>query len=450
MIYVLFGSLLLVFILCYFFSGKDFFAPATVQILTFLGAVFMCIYFMWSMDCPHDFQWITIGMIMTAMLMSAVIGIIVHHLFSRIEIKSHSLERVDISPIPNAVSIFVITIIIGTIFWLLNEIRRIGGTSGSFFITMSRFRAISSYSTEENGRLPWLLSQLITLVRIFFLLYGYDLIRFFHELTIAHRTVNLLVLGLAALTSLLTGGRTYIVNDLFCLVVIFHLLRIQRQGGYKTYSLRYLLRFGLIVLLIMAAFFLTKSFVGRTGRNNTMNPVDYISYYTGSGLIAFDKYLRYPPSPSYIWGKETFYRLNSFLINYNLIDLSPYLMHLEFRPVGAGFKNNVYTFLRSYHYDFGVAGMYFLHGLSIVFLSVFYEYVKKKRGSLGILIFGQMYYAIVMSFFAERFYSNIFSLNYVKQLVILLVLYELFIRKRIRFKFRRSAHIPQPVPSKTL
>ena len=191
----------------------------------------------------------------------------------------------------------------------------------------------------------------------------------------------------------------------------------------------------------MGGFFLAKSFVGRAGRNNYMNPVDYLAYYTGTQYIAFDQYLQHPPYSNNIIGKETFYNLNQFLINYKLVDIPPYIVHLEFRSVGAGFTNNVYTFLRAYHHDFGMVGMLILHVLSVFLLSFFYEFVKKKRGSLGILILSQMYYTIVMSFFAERFYSNVFSLNYIKQLVMMVFLYEFFIRKRIRFKLCRTVHL---------
>ena len=191
----------------------------------------------------------------------------------------------------------------------------------------------------------------------------------------------------------------------------------------------------------MGIFFLTKSFVGRAGQNNTLNIMDYCAYYTGTQYICLDEYFQNPPIASNIWGKETFYNLISFLIRYNLINIPPYIGHLEFRPVGGGFTNNVYTSLRLYHYDFGWIGMLFLHSLSVIILSVFYEYTKKKRSNLSILIFALMYYTIVMSFFFERFYTNIFSTNFIKILAETLIVYELLIRKRIKLVFRRTEKI---------
>lgn len=446
MIYLLLISLVVLFLFCYLFSGKDFFAPAAVQLLTFVGSVLMCIYFMWSMDAPYEFHWATIEIIALTMAMTGIIGIVVHHLFSKIKIQAHTPESVDISPISSGVSILFVGIIFFTMIWILAELRRIGGTSGSFGNIVSRFHALNSYSTEEFARLPFLLRQLLKITRVLLLLYGFNFIRFFHKMKTGQKCMNILILGFCIVTLLITGGRTSTVNQLIGYFVIFHLLRIQKDGRYKQYGVKALIRIVLFLIVILIFFFLVKNFVGRNSRNETMNLADYIAYYTGSQYITLDQYFQRPPSASGIFGKETFYSMNQFLINYKLVDGHPYIVHLEFRPIGTGFSTNVYTFLRSYHCDFGMVGMYLLHGLSILFMTLFYEYVKKRRGNLGILIFGQMYYTIVLSFFAERFYSKIFSVDYVGHLLLLISLYELFIRKRIRLKFRWTAHVLQPVP----
>lgn len=444
MIYVLLGLLAVFLWISFIFGGKDFFSPSTVQILTFFGSVMMCIYFMWSMDCHHSFTMKTISMIAGAMTMSVIIGIVVHRLFFKVDIKPHTLESVEISPISNIASIFILGIIIFTIFWQLMEIRRIGGVSGGFYETMNRFHARNFYVENETSMLPWFLNQLLDMVRCLFLVYGFNFIRFFDSLKPKQRFLNLMIIVLCCLGLLLTGRRLPIVNLFIGCLIVFHFLGIQKREAYKQYSFKTFIKMGLLVLLIAAVFFLTKSLVGRASRNEAMNAADYISYYTGSGLIAFDEYVQRPPYADGFWGKETFTSLNMFLVNYKIIPR--YRVQLEFRPVGAGFTNNVYTFLRCYHYDFGVLGMYLLHGISILLLSVFYEYVKKKRGNLGILIFAQLYYTIVMSFFTERFYADIFSMNYIQQLITLLILYELLIRKRIRLKFRRTAHGLHPIP----
>ena len=87
MIYVLLGLLAAFLWISFILGGKDFFAPATIQILTFVGSVFMCIYFMWSMDALHEFHWETIIIIITAMGLTSLIGITVHSSFKKIAVR---------------------------------------------------------------------------------------------------------------------------------------------------------------------------------------------------------------------------------------------------------------------------------------------------------------------------------------------------------------------------
>lgn len=190
---------------------------------------------------------------------------------------------------------------------------------------------------------------------------------------------------------------------------------------------------------MLSVFFATRGLVGRYGSGNySMSPDVYVSYYVGSGFIALDDYLQHPIPPDGIFGKHTFVNLLRFLRDYLGVDIPRYIAHLEFRPVGAGFTNNVYTFLRVYHHDFGVMGLFVLLALSMVFMSVFFEYVKKERGNVGILTFSMMYYSVVMSFFTERFYSDLVSIYFLKTLFCLLLLYEVLIRKRIYFRLSRK------------
>ena len=285
------------------------------------------------------------------------------------------------------------------------------------------------------------------IIQVLFLLYGFNFIRFFNTLTTGQKYTSLLIVGFCIVTLLLTGSRATAVNLLISCFMFFYLLRIQKDGEYKQYRVKYLIRIAILLVVVLIVFFLVKDFIGRSGTvSGEMKSMDYIAYYTGTQYISLDQYFQNPPSASRIFGKETFLGINQFLINYKLVDMPDYIVHKEFRTVGAGYSNNVYTFIRSYHYDFGMMGVYLLHGLSILFMTIFYECVKKRRSNLGILLFGQIYNTIVMSFFVERVYTYIFSVNYVEQLLLLIVFYGLFIRKRIRIKFSRTAHVRQPIP----
>ena len=435
MIYFLTGSLIFLFFMSYFWGGKDFFAPMTVQVMSFVFSALMCIYYMWAFDAPYRFHLDSIAIILSCIALSVGIGILAHQIFRGVKIHSKTQAEIAVSPIPEMSSIFILAFTVLVVVWQLMEVRRIGEGTGSFIKSMFVFHSLQYRSTTGEYDQPFLLRQCIVLVKAIFVLYGFDLIRFYSILSLREKIIHVTVIGLCILSGLLSGGRSGTVNHLIACVMLFHLLRIQKNNGYKQYSFRFLIRMIVIVCVFLWSFAAVKSFVGR-GQQSLSNPLDYVSYYTGTEFITFDMYLKNPPYPSKIVGKETFYTLNQNLRNWGLLDIPRYVVHLEFRPVGGGETTNVYTLFRSYHYDFGLVGVYFLHIIVSVFMSVFYEYVKKRRGNIGIIAFSLMYYSIVLSFFAERFFSTVVSFGFLKELIPALVLYELLIRKRIRFVLR--------------
>ncbi len=436
MIYLLLIVLITLFFLSYLLSGKDLFAPATVQILTFTGSAFLCVYFMFSMDAPHTFHWDTILMIMCAMALSMTIGAVIHWIYSRVEITPYDEESISISPISGFVNCFIIGVVSVTIVWLLTEVRHIAGSSNSFFDMMHSYRMTSSYSTDSDSQLPWLLRQLYSLIRILLLVYTFNIIRFYKELSFSQRIMNVFIIILCGLGLLLNGARNKLIIQLIAGLIMFHLLRIQKESGYKKYDFKVIIKIMTVFVMILVMFYITKSFVGRNSRNEKMNAVDYISYYTGTEYIMLDDYMQHPPAASDIFGKETFYFLNQFMATHGLSDSPLYIRHLEFRNVGAGYRSNTYTFLRAYHHDFGMPGVFILHGISMIFMSVFYESVKKRRGTLSILIFSELYYCIVLSFFQEYAFAEVFSVSFIKMIIMLLALYEVLFRKGFRVVFQ--------------
>ena len=443
MIYVLLVLLIILFFISYLFAGKDFLAPTTISVITFLFSCMMCIYFMWSSNAPYDFHWQTIFLIASAVGMSVWIGIMVHQWFIRIRISPASHKEENISPISPLASVLVILFIMATIIWQLQEIRRIGGNADSFSLRMNAFRRSNSYSTDLEARLPFLLNRFIALVNGLFMIYGFNLLALFPILSLKQRLLNCFVLGLCILSGLLSGGRSSVITTMIAFTILLHLLRIQKQKGYKKYSVATLAKSVVWVCLVLAFFSATRYFVGR---QTAMPILDYLSsYYAGPEFILLDQYLQNPPAPSDIFGKYTFGILIRNLRTLGILDIPVYISHLEFRPVGAGVYSNIYTVFRLYHYDFGMFGVYFLHGVASLLISVFYEYAKKRRGNREILVFSLVYDTFVLAFYSSSFYI-LCSIKFVIEVVTILILYELLIRKRIRLVFRRTGIRSQIVP----
>ena len=438
MVYILTGSLVILFFISYFLGGQDFFAPMTIQVMSFIFSGVMCIYYMHSFDAPYKFHWETITIIISCLTLSVGIGIWIHHLLNKINIHSYTQAEIKVSPIPNTISIIILILVILIAIWEALEVRRISGVSGSYAKIAFAYRNLTYRSTTNEYYFPFLLRQLLLAAQAILVLYGFDLIRFRRMFRLNTKLLHVIIIGVCSLIGLLGAGRSTTVNQLIACIIIFHLLRCQEQNGYKKYSFMFLLRIFIVICFLLWAFSALKTFVGRNSSMN--NPLDYISYYTGTEFITFDIYLQNPPSPPQVFGQHTFNGLIQNLINLGA-DIPRYVTRGNFVSVGGGLANNVYTLFRTYHYDFGTIGMYILHITVSVFMSVFYEYIKKKNGNIAILTFGAMYYSIVLTFFAEGFFSTVVNLTFLKRLLLLLVLYEFLIRKRVRFMFGRKSKI---------
>ena len=443
MIYVLIIVLCIITYLSYTFCGRDYFAPTTASALTFVFSALSTVYIMVITNDFHIFRWETIWIYISAIAVSVLIGILVHHIFLKIDLSNRAQVDDSCSPISTPASILILFLIVVTILWQIWEMRRIAGGGNGFFEIMRKFERLHRYTTDEAAEYPFLLNQLVATVNTIFFIVLFNLIRFYSTLTAPQKIVNYLASALCVVSGYLTGGRRSVFNVFLGAIVIYHLLRIQKHSGYKKYNLHTIAKLALCVVLLLFVFSATKGLVGRT---SNVSIIDNIAgYYTGPQLILFDKYLQSPPPPSSLFGKESFYDLLQSLKKFGISGIPAYINHLEFRQVVDNISSNVYSVFRRYHYDFGTAGVLVLHGIASLIISVIYEYVKKTRHNRSIIILSMIYNTFFFAFFSTSFYS-IFAMSCLKRIVLAILLYELFIRKRIRLKFRRTTYALSPIP----
>lgn len=433
--YLLLGALICLFFISYYFSGRDFFAPMTMQVIVFIFTNMMCIYLLSNLD--YKIHLYTVWMIISCLTLSVGIGIFIHSVFLRIRVHPSSNTIQTISPISMKMHIIVIFLVVITLLWQLREVRRVGGTAGGFYAIMHAYRVYNSHTASLEAQRPMLLKQLFNFVSVFTQIYGINMTLFYRILSRRDRICNIIVLLLCITTQFLTGGRGAVVNSFIACVVVYHLFRLQKMGRYQTYSIRFLLRIIIILCGVLWLFSSVRYFIGRY--TNKLNTLDYIAYYTGTEIVNLDLYLANPPAPPKIFGEYTFYTLIDNLRELGLLDINYYTIHQEFRTLHGVSLGNVYTALRIYHHDFGMFGLYILHGLVSVIFSVAYEYIKKMRGNLGIIFFAMAYYCIVITFFAERFFSTYLCAGTMIRIVLVLIMYKILFQKTVRVRLRRRA-----------
>ena len=96
---------------------------------------------------------------------------------------------------------------------------------------------------------------------------------------------------------------------------------------------------------------------------------------------------------------------------------SNYEIILPFRTVNGFNLGNVYTMLYPLVYDFGYMGTLFLVMLMAFISQILYERCKTdkfdNKPSIRILIYSYVFPTIVLSFFGNIFYNQIFNINFI-------------------------------------
>ena len=233
---------------------------------------------------------------------------------------------------------------------------------------------------------------------------------------------------------LLTGGRLSVIA-LFLSGCLYYFLFY-----YKYYNRRFLIDrkflIKLFILLICGAlgFYYTKVIVGRGVDVSITDIIPYLSMYVGGPIQLLDMFLQNPIEATDIFGKEVFATLNFQLFRFGILDIEPYIIHLEFRNSETGvFLGNIYTAYRSYIYDFGFIGISVLPIIfSILVNYIYYKVIYKSslsKISLILIFFSMIYWSVFFDFVRCFFYSVVVSLTTVKQFILLIVLNNLFIKR---------------------
>lgn len=243
----------------------------------------------------------------------------------------------------------------------------------------------------------------------------------------------------AIIQMLLTGGRANVVNLVFVLGLYYSIFYFFFNKSHIIIDRKIIIEFILVGIIGALLFYYIKGAVGRgTEDIDLKNLIPYITMYAGGSIQLLDMFLQDPIDASNIWGKEVFYGLNFQLIRIGILDIEPYITHLEFRVATTGaFLGNVYTAYRSYIYDFGFIGLTVLPVIfSIIVNFLYYNIIYKYTNyivNFKLLFYSLVFPAIFFDFARCIFYTSICTFTTIKQFIFLIILTAIFVKDfRIR------------------
>lgn len=320
--------------------------------------------------------------------------------------------------------------------WNIYSVTDSLGNYESFSERMVAFREWSSYGTDWiNNYLYVIINQFNQIstnspyLFLYIIVYNYFVNKNLNDTTFLFISIILSIIEM-----LLTGGRGIVVYLVFSFGLYYVSFYFFFYKSHIMIDRKKILEICLIGIIGALLFYYIKGAVGRgTEDIDVKNLIPYITMYAGGSIQLLDMFLQDPIDVSNIWGKEVFYGLNSQLIRMEILDIEPYIPHLEFRIATTGASlGNVYTAYRSYIYDFGFIGLTVLPVIfSTIVNSLYYNVLYKSNNCIinyKLLFYSLVFPAIFFDFARCIFYSSICSFTTIKQFIFLVILTGIFVR----------------------
>lgn len=396
-------TIMLVFeiiLLCfsYYVTCRDILAPSVLTLLVFVGSTICIIYNheYWDVDYEPRTMMIVLTGLTTAVLADLCARLLQKHRRIRI-------EESDVRPIypKKILNIVVLCILTFCVLIFIAQIFSLGASLGT--VNLSTIGKVKGSTEVAVGGFP-LLCYDVVLMSTFVYLYI-----FINNVIVCKEKnkKNLLYLYAICLgvVSVIFRGQRYPLMQ-FVIAGTVDLVILQRwKKGFKAIRTWTFIRKAMPVLVIFAViFYMLREIVKGTTISRTF--MDYVTFYFGSSLYLFDKYLKQPNSvylmTDYLGG-TTFGNFYGFLYSCGLVDKR--VGTLGFLRIGGNTLShgNEYTmFMRPYH-DFGYWGMllfvflfYFIMGRAYYKTMFSRNHIKSK---FGLMVLSYFYYLVFMSFY---------------------------------------------------
>lgn len=247
-----------------------------------------------------------------------------------------------------------------------------------------------------------------------------------------HRLLLCLNILVSIILYAMKGGRFPIIALLISIVAMAYFIsgrlnRWERSMKPKT-ILKCIIFFALIVFSFQAV-------GGILGRASSRSFTDYLSIYLSAQLKNLDIFIRKGAFGCDISNWQTLISLVNFIGRF----INPQWVHTYDQPflsVNGKALGNVYTIFYWYLYDGGyIAVIIFLSILAITSQYFFQRAAYKRQKdsvNMNVIIYSYLFYAIVLSFFCERYFMALFSIGFVQMTVSLWMLKVFFLKVRVK------------------
>lgn len=419
-LYLLFFSVLILTIFAYFTNKKQLIAPSFLFSFPFLISSFVAMLYekKWLLQLSNNVYWLIVLSIFLFIIISWVISLIIPKSVDNFDGMDRYLKINEYSiEVANYKKIIIIVIELLTFIVVIRSLKSITGM-GDLSSAIDAYRLRNVFS-DSPLPLPLIASILWRFSYAATFFFGYQLVK---EKVIYKKWDKLIfiIVLLGFGISFLQGNRTSTINLLISMFIFYYILNIKKDHRNKNIIYIFI---GLFVgILVLSTFQYIATLFGRSEVSG-VDPGAYLAEYLGAEIANLDYFVKiypFPTCPTFLHS-VTFANMastiNSILgINF----LNPTKKLLIFRVVNGYDMGNVYTTFMPWLADWGykVVPLFIIVQASIS--EIIYQKISipKVRIPLSILIYGYMGADLFFAFFSNRFFEDIFSIQFLYLIII--------------------------------
>lgn len=433
---ILIFFLLLLTISCLVLNKHQVLTPQFGYIVFFLIQAIYAIGFVdeWSINLSLNTLLVIIG--------GAVIFLSVSQLTKKLYYRMHVTQRKKLKirhdEMTNAIRIpkwFIISFMmlqLLTLFLLIYNMSKIG--SGNLASLISTYRKVNLF-TEESISFPGYVMKLRSISKASGYVWTYVVVTniiYKNKKNIVYLIINII---LSMLNGVLTGGRGPAVSMAFSAMVQYYIVLNKKDGWCHQLKLKTIVKVSILSVAVGILFAKSSALIGRTMKQGF---AEYIAIYLSAELKNLDIFVRRGVFGTAPDNWQTLINAVNFLGRHGFSNLV-HTFDLPYKNVNGHSLGNVYTAYYAYLYDGGIVGLIVFTSIMAAISQVCYcraiEWKYKSVGKLDltVILFSCMYYSISFSFFSNKFYEIVFNIEFIKYIVIWLVM-DVIIRK-VKIKF---------------
>lgn len=429
---ILAGLLLFMSILFYNLFKREIISPTVITCLIFflsvLGAFLGTANGLWNH--VSKLQWKTVQYIILGIFSFGIGEFLSRKLRRNSRNKKANVENSKIIRIDLLKNLIVLLFIILTMVLLYMNLKAITNAK-SLPEIISRYKSsnvlYNESALEEGVIINSIVLNMLRFCEITCVVYIYIVIKnLFLKDKVKSNIINILNILLIILLSITVGGRAILLKFFAAGIMIWAILytRIKRLSVRKFFKLG----LAIVMFFIPLCYFILPFL----GNQTTIDMPNYVSFYLGSEIPAFDIFLENPTTYSEHFGQETLQGLQMFLSKFGIID-SWTAYQREWVYFTPTLYTNTFTEFKPFIQDFGINGVIVCPMIFGFIFSKLYLAAKEKMNCRYLIFFSFFTSLLIDQARIEVFFRSFLSTRTVIYLCSLLfVTWFLFGKRKIK------------------